>query len=205
MALQPVFVMAGAFVFFKERTSTLAKAGMGIAMIGSILVGWGDIGLSDRHMIGDILSILGTIAISIHILTGQRLLLRLPSYLYSLLVFLAAAIVFAIYNLAMGITMVNYPLREWGIFALLTVVPTVFGHLLFNWLLQYTGATTISMSILGEPIGASLLAFLLLNERMTVFQIIGGLIVIFGLYLFLRKNKEKTIIEEIEKGSTRTG
>ncbi|WP_161627200.1 DMT family transporter [Fictibacillus gelatini] len=174
-------------------------------MIGSILVGWGDIGLSDRHMIGDILLILGTIAISIHMLMSQRLLLQLPSYLYSLLVFLAAAIVFAIYNLAMGITMVNYPLREWGIFALLTVVPTVFGHLLFNWLLQYTGATTISMSILGEPIGASLLAFLLLNERMTVFQIIGGLIVIFGLYLFLRKNKEKTIIEEIEKGSTRTG
>ncbi len=205
MALQPVFVMAGTFVFFKERTSTPAKAGMGIAMIGSILVGWGDIGLSDRHMIGDILLILGTIAISIHMLMSQRLLLQLPSYLYSLLVFLAAAIVFAIYNLAMGITMVNYPLREWGIFALLTVVPTVFGHLLFNWLLQYTGATTISMSILGEPIGASLLAFLLLNERMTVFQIIGGLIVIFGLYLFLRKNKEKTIIEEIEKGSTRTG
>lgn len=76
-------------------------------------------------------------------------------------------------------------------FALLAVVPTVFGHLLFNWLLQYVSATTISMSILGEPVGSSLLAFLLLGEQMTWFQVVGGMLAISGLIVFLNADRFK--------------
>lgn len=73
------------------------------------------------------------------------------------------------------------------------MVPTVFGHILFNWLLQYVSATTVSMNILGEPVGASILAYLLLGEQLTTLQWAGGLLVMIGLAVYLYAGRRKTI------------
>lgn len=128
-----------------------------------------------------------------HLLLGQRLVVRMPSYLYSLIVFVSAALVFAVYNLITGTAFFAYPAREWGIFVLLAVVPTVFGHILFNWLLQYVSATTVSMNILGEPVGASILAFLLLGEHLSGLQWAGGVLVLAGLGVYLYSGRKKTL------------
>jgi drug/metabolite transporter (DMT)-like permease len=189
MSLEPVFVMSGAFILFKEKTTSLAIFGMLIALIGAVYVAWGDIGLSKSNIFGDMLSILGTVSITVCMLIAQHLLIRITSYLYSFFVFLAAFIVFFLFNLIMGISMIDYPLQEWGLFFLLAIGPTVFGHLVFNWMLQYVKATTISMCVLGEPIGASILASILFHQKITVFQIAGGIFIILGLYLYLKSNQ----------------
>ncbi|WP_342435630.1 DMT family transporter [Paenibacillus sp. FSL L8-0436] len=191
MALEPVFIMLGAYLLYKEKSSMFAIAGLAIAIFGVVFIGWGDIGLSSDNLKGDLLSIGGTAAVAAHLLIGQKLVARMPSYLYSLIVFIAAAIVFAVYNLLAGIPFFDYPPREWGIFVLLAIVPTVFGHILFNWLLQYTSATTVSMNILGEPVGASILAFLLLGEQLTILQWAGGVLVMGGLAVYLYAGRRK--------------
>ncbi|MNO35896.1 4-amino-4-deoxy-L-arabinose-phosphoundecaprenol flippase subunit ArnE [compost metagenome] len=193
MALEPVFIMLGVYVLYKEKTAMSAILGLSIAIGGVVFIGWGDIGISADNLKGDLLSVGGTIAVAVHMLIGQKLVVRMPSYLYSLIVFLSAAGVFAVYNLFMGISFFNYPANEWGIFILLAVVPTVFGHILFNWLLQYVSATTVSMNILGEPVGASVLAYLLLGEQLTALQWAGGLLVMFGLGVYLFAGRKKTI------------
>ncbi|WP_445322183.1 DMT family transporter [Paenibacillus sp. FSL M7-1046] len=191
MALEPVFIMLGAYLLYKEKSSKSAIAGLAIAIFGVVFIGWGDIGLSSDNLKGDLLSIGGTAAVAAHLLIGQKLVARMPSYLYSLIVFIAAAIVFAVYNLLAGIPFFDYPPREWGIFVLLAIVPTVFGHILFNWLLQYASATTVSMNILGEPVGASILAFLLLGEQLTILQWAGGVLVMGGLAVYLYAGRRK--------------
>lgn len=193
MALEPVFIMLGVYFLYKEKTAVSAILGLSIAIGGVVFIGWGDIGISADNLKGDLLSVGGTVAVAVHMLIGQKLVVRMPSYLYSLIVFLSAAGVFAIYNLFMGISFFNYPANEWGIFLLLAVVPTVFGHILFNWLLQYVSATTVSMNILGEPVGASILAYLLLGEQLTALQWAGGLLVMFGLGVYLYAGRKKTI------------
>lgn len=193
MALEPVFIMLGVYFLYKEKTAMSAILGLSIAIAGVVFIGWGDIGISADNLKGDLLSIGGTVAVAVHMLIGQKLVVRMPSYLYSLIVFLSAAGVFAIYNLIMGIAFFKYPANEWGIFLLLAVVPTVFGHILFNWLLQYVSATTVSMNILGEPVGASILAYLLLGEQLTALQWAGGLLVMFGLGVYLYAGRKKTI------------
>ncbi|WNB90195.1 DMT family transporter [Bacillus sp. NEB1478] len=192
LSLQPVFVMVGAYLLFKEKTTKPALMSMLVAIIGAILIGWGDIGISFTNIKGDILSVLGTIVVAIHMLIGQSLLKSIPSTLYSFIVFLAAVIVFTIYNLTLHIPMTGYSRIDWGIFILLAIVPTVFGHVLFNWLLKRVTAATISMAILGEPVGASLLAIILLNETLSFTQCIGGLIVLLGLYFFLQNTRKKS-------------
>lgn len=190
LSLQPVFVMAGAYFAFREKTSKPAIIGMLVAITGAVMIGWGDIGISKQHIQGDILSILGTIVVAVHMLIGQKLLKTIPAAIYSFSVFLSAVVVFAIYNTLLHIPMTGYSDKDWGIFVLLAIVPTVFGHVLFNWLLKYVTAATISMAILGEPVGATLLAYLLLNETLTFSQWAGGAIVLLGLYSFLRNTRK---------------
>ncbi|MBN3555419.1 DMT family transporter [Fictibacillus nanhaiensis] len=191
LSLQPVFVMIGAYIAFREKTSKAAIIGMVVAILGAIMIGWGDIGISAKHIQGDLLSILGTIVVAAHMLIGQKLLRTFPATLYSFSVFLIAVIVFGIYNFTLGISMTGYSEQEWGIFLLLAIVPTVFGHVLFNWLLKYVTAATISMAILGEPVGATLLAFLILDESLTLSQWSGGVIVLAGLYYFLQNTRKQ--------------
>ncbi|TLS49466.1 DMT family transporter [Paenibacillus antri] len=186
MTLEPVLVMIGALIFFRERIRGAAVAAMGVALIGAVLIGWGDFRLSGTALYGDLLSILGTLAVVVHMLLGQALRGRISSFVYSYTVFLAAAAAFAVYNLAAGFSFFGYASNDWLIFALMAAVPTVFGHLLFNWLLKYTGATTVSMAVLGEPVGASLLAWALLDERLTALQAFAGALLIGGVWLFLR-------------------
>jgi len=190
LALQPVFVMIGAYFWFKERTSLGALGGMSIAFLGVfLLIGSSGFSGQEGHLKGDLMSLLGTAAVAVHMLLGQLLLRRLPSFLYSWLVFVMASLVLAVYNLIQGYSFTGYSGREWGIFLLLAIVPTVFGHLLFNWLMKFASASTVSMSVLGEPVGASVLAFLILHERMYPLQAAGGAFVLLGLILFLRVGK----------------
>lgn len=191
LSLQPIFVMLGAFIAFRERTTVGALLGVGLAFIGVVVVSLGDLGQPGETLLGDILSVLGALAISVNMLIGQRLRAGMSSFVYSFLIFFIAAIMLAGFNVATGVSLVNYAASEWGLFVLLAIVPTVFGHALFNWLLRFVGATTISISILGEPIGAIILAYLLLGEDITLYHIVGGAFTIVGVFLFLKTNKPK--------------
>lgn len=189
LSLEPMFVLVGAYWLFRERTTKRAVLGMTSAIAGAALIGWGDVGISVRALQGDLLSFLGTAAVAAHMLVGQSMARRIPSLLYSLIVFQVAAASFYLYNLATGTPVTGYGRSEWGIFLLLAIVPTVFGHVLFNWLLQYVNAATVSMSVLGEPVGATLLAYLMLGESLNPLQAAAGAIIIWGVWYFLRHNK----------------
>lgn len=190
LALQPVVALIGGFILYKERTTKPALITMGIAIIGVMMIGWGDIGLSKNAILGDILSFLCVIAVVCYLLIGQNIVRKISHWIYSFCVFVFAAIVLGIYNLAVNANFVGYESREWGIFLLLAIFPTI-AHVIFNWLLNYVNSTTISMSVLGEPVGATILAVLLLGERLVGWQIIGGLFVLIGVFLFLIQQKHR--------------
>lgn len=189
MTLQPVFAMIGGYLIYREKTNAIALISVLVAMLGTGLIGWGDFDVSSDAVFGDILAVLGTVAVAMHLLIGQKLRSNISSYVYSISVFSIAVIVFLIYNLLFHIEMIGYAGREWGIFMLLAIVPTVFGHILFNYLLKFVNATTISMGILGEPVGASILAYFLLGEMLSLYQLIGGFLAIVGVFIFIRFNK----------------
>ncbi|MDF2857566.1 MAG: family transporter [Neobacillus sp.] len=184
LALQPIVSLVGGYFLFKERTNTQALLTMGVAIIGAMMIGWGDFGLSKAAIQGDILSFFSVIAVVGYLFIGQSTVKKVLHWIYSFCVFLSASIFLTIYNFSTGVSFSGYPAKEWGIFLLLAVVPTV-SHLINNWLLNYVNATTISMSILGEPVGATLLAIILLGERLAGWQIVGGVLVLAGVFLFL--------------------
>ncbi|NHC40807.1 DMT family transporter [Bacillus sp. MM2020_1] len=197
LALQPIVSLLGGFLLFKERTSLSALMTMGIAIIGAMMIGWGDFGLSKNAIMGDLLSFFSVISVVGYLLIGQSIIKKVSHWLYSFCVFFSAAIVLTIYNVSTDVSLTGYPAKEWGIFLLLATVPTI-SHVINNWLLNYVNATTISMSILGEPVGATFLAVILLNEHLVTWQIAGGLLVLFGVFFFLSQ-KQKPINDGVKK------
>ncbi|MDW4507680.1 DMT family transporter [Priestia megaterium] len=185
-ALEPVFVVIGAYFLFKEKTSKVGIISILIAVSGSVIIASGDIGVTKTALYGDLLSILGTVAVSVHMLAGQELCRKMPSIIYSFAVFFIGGLVLFVYNICTNVSLTQYDIKDWWIFLLLALIPNIFGHALFNWLLKYVGATTISMAILGEPIGAIILAYFLLGEMTTVSQLVGGMIVMISVMIFLK-------------------
>ncbi|WP_050182352.1 DMT family transporter [Domibacillus robiginosus] len=191
LALQPLVSLAGGFLLFKERTTASSLAVMGIAIVGAVMIGWGDLGLSGQAILGDVLSFLSVIAVVGYLLIGQQTVRKVSHWIYSFCVFSFAALFLFLYNVLSSVPLTGYSQQEWGIFLLLAIVPTI-AHVINNWLMNYVTATTISMSILGEPVGATLLAVLLLNERLTGWQAAGGLLILVGVFFFLVKQQPKT-------------
>ncbi|MBU5468694.1 DMT family transporter [Virgibacillus sp. MSJ-26] len=192
LALQPIVALAGGFLVYKERTTLSTILIICISFIGVVLVGWGDIGVGRTAIIGDVLSFLCVVAVVCYLLIGQNAVKKVSHWVYSFCVFFFAGLFLMIFNIIASVPMVGYPAREWGIFVLLAIFPTV-AHLIYNWLLNYVDSTTISMSILGEPVGATILAAILLGEQVTVWQLIGGVLVLVGVFVFLMQQKRSMV------------
>ncbi|AUJ25109.1 DMT family transporter [Virgibacillus dokdonensis] len=192
VTLQPIFAFLGTYIFFKERFSYGAIISMLIALIGSIIISWGDFQISGMALFGDILALLGAITVTGYFLLGQRVRRNLSLMTYTFVVYGVSSITLIIYNLLVGNAFTGYPMDHWWIFIALAIIPTFFGHTLFNWALKWLSTSTISMGIVFEPIGASILAYIILGEKVTASQLLGGTIVLFGLFLFILSTNRKT-------------
>lgn len=191
VTLQPIFAFLGTYLFFSERFSPGAVISMIIALIGSFIISWGDFQLGPEALFGDILALLGAIMITVYFLFGQDSRKRISLMPYTFIVYGVSSITLIIYNLILQNPFLGYPADHWWIFIALAIIPTFFGHTLFNWALRWLSTATISMGIVFEPVGASILAYLILGERVTASQWLGGTIVIFGLFLFIMATRRK--------------
>lgn len=189
LTLEPILVTIGAYVLFRQKTGFVAQISMTVAIVGAVCIGWGDFRFSGSALHGDLLSFLSTVAVAVHMLLGKSLRARISAFVYSFFVFLYAGGVLLVYNVIGHIPLLGYPAREWGNFLLLAIVPTVFGHYIFNWLLKYMKTASVSMIVLGEPLGATLLAYVLLGERVTLLQLGAGAMLLVGVAVFLRSSE----------------
>lgn len=197
LSTQPIVALFGAFLIYKEKASLKSITTIIIAIIGVILVSWGHLGGSNpAALIGDILSFLSVIALVSYLLIGQSKIKNISFWIYSFIVFLFAGIFLNIFNLITKTPLGGYSSHDWMMFVALAIFPTI-AHVSYNYLLNFISPTTISMSMLGEPIGATCLAIIFLNQNITELQIFGGFVVLIGIYLFLKNQaKEKVTLNE---------
>ena len=199
VTLQPIFAFLGTYLIFGERFSLGAVISMVIALAGSFIISWGDFQIGGMALFGDILAFLGAIAITGYFLLGQRLRRSLSLMTYTFIVYATSSITLIIYNVILNNDFTGYTKNHWLIFLALAIFPTFFGHTIFNWALKWVSTSNISMAIVFEPIGASILAYFILGEVITYTQWLGGFIVIFGLFLFIMSTAKKRKITIAKK------
>ncbi|GFO69334.1 membrane protein [Geomonas limicola] len=183
---QPLFVVLGSFLFFKERVPRVALWGGFLAMLGSLVIGATDFQVGELAFLGDLLALFSAVMVAGYMLLGRRLRGDVEISGYTFVTYGVSAVALAGSALVAELPFYPYPGQDWLIFAALALVCTVLGHTVFNWVLRYVQASVVSVSILGEPLGAILWAAVFLGENPTLRQIGGGALIFTGLYLFTR-------------------
>ncbi|MBY7141521.1 DMT family transporter [Virgibacillus sp. NKC19-3] len=186
LASQPVIALFGGFIFFKEKIHIRTLITIGIAFIGVVIVGGGNVNLGQGVLLGNILSLLAVFSVVFYLFIGQKNVKYVNHWIYSFLVFLIAGLTLLVYNVIGNIPVTGYTANDWGVFLLLALFPSA-AHIIFNLLLNYVNTTTVSMATLGEPVGASILAMVFLHEMITGVEVIGGCLILLGIYLFLKQ------------------
>lgn len=185
VTMQPLFAFIGTYLFFKEKITLQTFIAGGIAILGSVLISWGDFKISGTALYGDILALIACALITGYLLFGQDVRKRLSLVTYTMVVYSVSTVTLFFYIIVKGESFGPYPAIDWMWFILLAIIPNLLGHNLFNWVLKWTSTNVISIAILFEPVGAALLAMFIFNEYLTVSQIVGGLVVILGIMLFV--------------------
>ncbi len=202
VTLQPLFAFVGTFLFFKERFTLKAILCAVAAIVGSVIISWGDFRVSGTALFGDILALLACALVTAYLMFGQSVRKRISLVTYTFVVYSISSIVLLLYVLLVGESLYPYPKNEWWNFILLALIPTLLGHTLFNWAIKWISTSIISMAILFEPVGATILAYYLLSEKVLFTQLLGGSIVIVGISLFLlneRSGKQKKVKKDALK------
>ena len=185
VTLQPIFAFVGTYFFFKEKISVKSLLAGAIAILGSVLIAWGDFRISGQALFGDILALIACALVTGYFLFGQEVRKRLSLVTYTMVVYSVSVVTLFFYVVLKGESFGPYPTNDWIVFLLLAIIPNLLGHNLFNWAIKWVSTNVISISILFEPIGAAILAFFIFDEYLSVTQLFGGLIVIAGITLFV--------------------
>ncbi len=199
VTLQPIFAFAGSYFLFGERLRKMAILGGVLSIVGSFVIGIGDFRIGGIALLGDVLALLGAAVITIYFLIGKsvRQVYSLP--VYTFIVYLSSSVFLALYCAVLDAPFIGYADQDWLLFLGLAVVPTLFGQTVMNGLIRWMSASTISMSILGEPVGTCILAYLILGDQLTMEQWIGSCVILIGIlvYTLSTRTKETKVSPEI--------
>ncbi|OCS85556.1 DMT family transporter [Caryophanon tenue] len=185
VTMQPLFAFIGTYLFFKEKITLQTFIAGLIAICGSFLIGWGDFQVSGSALYGDILALIACALITGYLLFGQDVRQRVSLMTYTMIVYSASTITLFFYIVGKGESFGPYSAENWLWFLLLAIVPNLLGHTLFNWAIAYVSTNVISIAILFEPIGAAILAYIILNEGISWLQLLGGVVILLGIMLFV--------------------
>lgn len=141
-------------------------------------------------LFGDLLAFLACMLVTAYLLFGQNVRKRMSLMSYTFIVYTISSLILLIYVLVRGESLIPTDNMDWIYFLLLAILPTLLGHTLFNWTIKWLSTSIISMAILFEPIGASILAYFILEENIIWTQVIGGLIILLSITLFIIDEKK---------------
>ena len=185
----PLFTLAFSRVFLGEGVSPVVVAAMGLALAGAGLIAIGDWAQGANSLTGDLLALAGAVTMSLYHVIGRGLRAALPLDAYILGVWATAAATLAGLSLAAQVSLAGYPPRTYLLLLALAVVPTLGGHGLVNRSLRHLPAPTVGLFLLGEPVGATILAYFFFHEVPSAWTLAGGAVVLASLVLLVTAEK----------------
>ena len=185
----PIFVAIASHFLFHEKLSRHAILGIVICLVGAVVIGYGDWRIGSKPFLGDMLAFFGTLSVSGYLLIGRRLRQNTGLLSYSCLVYSSAALFLLLAVFTLNYRLCGYSATTYVMFALLALVPQIMGHLSINWALGFVPATLVAIAVLGEPVGATALAFVILNESPAFTQIGGSILILSGVFVAFRRSK----------------
>lgn len=198
----PLFVALLSPLLLRESLTRFTIFGLTLALIGSLIVGLSDVCdwaggiqcppitdfLQGMAIKGDLLAIVGAVAVAGYILIGRHLRSSVTLVPYITLAYGTAAVVLTALMLMTGQTPFGYTPQIYLWLILLALLPQLFAHTTYNWALRYLPAAVVSTSLLGEPVSSTILAFFILGETPTMLRLGGATIILVGIAVASRRS-----------------
>lgn len=191
-----------------ENPTRAVVLGMALTLAGSAFVALGDscsfsgLGLScppwavfagQQALLGDFLALVGAWAAAGYFMIGRRLRARTSLITYIFLTYGMAALVLVALMFLFGDAPFGYRPQTYLFFLLLALVPQLLGHSSFNWALRYLSAAFVTVTLLGEPVGSALLAYVFLDEVPTPVSLFGAILILIGIAVAAAGNAETSV------------
>jgi len=185
VSTSPLFVAVASWLLLREKIGRAVIVGLVVALVGSIIIGLSDAGKAGggtrNALLGDVLAFAGAVTVAGYLLIGRRVRAKLSLVPYIAAVYGTAAVVMlGLVGLARQ-TLAGYTPATYGWLLLLALVPQLIGHSSFNWALAHLPATFVSVATLGEPIGSTFLAYIILGEAPGLVKLMGAMLILVGI------------------------
>lgn len=205
VSTSPLWVAILAPIFLKEKITKTVIIGLILTLIGGTIIGFSegciwdgglncasraDFALAEASK-GNFLALMGAWAMAGYLLIGRRLRAKMDLIPYIFLVYGMAAIIMLIILAITHNTLLGYQPVIYLWLLAIAVFPQLIGHSTYNWALRYLPVALVSVTTLGEPIGSSILAFVILKEIPSALQIIGGVLILAGIYITSQQKGKK--------------
>ena len=183
----PLLIAAVSRVAYRERLTTPVAGGIALGVMGSLVLALGDRAAGESELFGDLLALLGAVAAAAYFLIGRRVRMQLSNVSYVAIVYPASAVALLAAVAATGTPITGFDAKTYVMLALIGLVPQLLGHTSLNWALGHLSATLVAVAVMAEPVGATLLAWLVLGEAPPPASVAGGGLVLTGVYLAFRR------------------
>jgi len=189
----PLFVGIFSILFLREKLQKEIIIGIILSIAGSIVLAVGDSGLEgfkatdNKALIGDLLALFGAICASWYLIIGSKIRETLDIVTYTTIAYTASAVVLLIVSAVQGVPFTGYSNTSYISMVMLAIFPQLIGHTSVNWALKHLKTSMVAITILGEPIGATIMAYFIFDETIDIYKFIGICLIFISIIIASRK------------------
>jgi drug/metabolite transporter (DMT)-like permease len=173
----------------RERIRPAVAVGIVLSVTGGGIIGISDFATGSRALLGDALALAGSLCMAAYLLLGRNLRKKLSLLAYIFVCYGSAAVILWALVLILQLPVSGFSGGTYACFWAMALFTQLVGHSSYNWALKWLSAGLIAVSLLGEPIGAAILAYLVFDEGLTWPKFVGGGLILCGIYISAKSEK----------------
>ena len=186
----PAFVAVISYFLWGERLDKMTIGGIVVVLIGVTVVNYGGFTFSSQAILGNLLALIAGFAMGAYLIIGRQLSTRVDIPTYLATIYTCSAVMLLVATVVSGHSFIGYSPQTYVMLILIALIPQLIGHSCLNLAVRSVPVTRVSIAILGEPIGATLLGYLILSEVPTVNEVAGGFLILAGISTVMRRKPQ---------------
>ncbi len=167
----------------KDRLQRATILSILMSVVGGVVIGAGDFATGGDALWGDFLALMGSICAAIYLLIGRNLRRNLSLTAYVFICYGSAAVVLWLAVLLFQLPFTGFSTNTFAAFWAMALIPQLIGHTSYNWSLKWFSTSLVAVSLLGEPVLATLMGYFIFDEGMTGSKLIGGVLILCAIYI----------------------
>jgi drug/metabolite transporter (DMT)-like permease len=191
---QPIFTAFLGTIFLKEAVSWRSRVAIFGAVGGMAAITFGG-GNGEAALTGNLLALAASVLAAVFVLFARTFRKTTPLVPFMLVMHVSGSIILMTLATVVDVPVTGFASESWTALLMLALIPTLIGHTLLNFAVGHLPAFVVSASILGEPVGATLLGWAIFSEVPTGWTLVGALLIVLCILIVVLEPRTPAIAE----------